>query len=263
MNMPSLCIRHLCFTGSEKEPALIEFGQGLNVIYGASDTGKSFILEAINFMLGGSDPLRDIPERVGYDQILLGVELSEGTNFTLIRSTRGGDFRFLHGLHREAAYDAGDKLAQRYNERNDKNVSTFLLDKIGLHQKKIKDKKNSTCNLSFRNLCPLFLISEESIQKTKSPILSSNSINNTKEYSSFRLLITGVDDISLIFASRQKSISEKNQAKVEVLQEVISQYRLKLSSGTGTKNTLEDQLKKIADSSIKCRRGVAVSRRLR
>ncbi|MGC1349937.1 MAG: hypothetical protein WA858_09170 [Xanthobacteraceae bacterium] len=32
-------------------------------------TGKSFILEALDFMLGAGADLRDIPERVGYDRI--------------------------------------------------------------------------------------------------------------------------------------------------------------------------------------------------
>ncbi|ENI4023168.1 AAA family ATPase [Pseudomonas aeruginosa] len=47
---------HLCFLGffgPNKEPACVSFGAGLNVIYGASNTGKSFIVEAIDFMLGG------------------------------------------------------------------------------------------------------------------------------------------------------------------------------------------------------------------
>jgi hypothetical protein len=65
MTTPGLRIRHLAFHGPNREPASIEFGAGLNLIYGASDTGKSFVVEAIDFMLGGKTTLRDIPERVG------------------------------------------------------------------------------------------------------------------------------------------------------------------------------------------------------
>jgi len=65
MTATALTLRHLAFTGANKPIADIEFGDGLNVIYGASETGKSFILESIEFMLGGSENLRDIPERVG------------------------------------------------------------------------------------------------------------------------------------------------------------------------------------------------------
>jgi DNA repair ATPase RecN len=53
-----LTIRHLCFTGPDRETASVTFGHGLNVIYGASETGKSFIVEALDFMLGASAELR-------------------------------------------------------------------------------------------------------------------------------------------------------------------------------------------------------------
>jgi hypothetical protein len=38
-------------------------------------------------------PLRDIPERVGYDLVLLGLETLPGQAFTLWRSVDGGGFR--------------------------------------------------------------------------------------------------------------------------------------------------------------------------
>lgn len=69
MEKQALIIRHLIFTGPNRESAKLHFEKGLNVLYGASETGKSFALEAINYMLGAKE-LRDIPERVGYNKIL-------------------------------------------------------------------------------------------------------------------------------------------------------------------------------------------------
>src|ERR1700674_2855723 len=80
-----------------KPPALLEFRSGLNVICGASETGKSFIVEAIDFLLGGSEPLRDIPERVGYDRARLVLQKADETEFTVERSTSGGGFREYEG----------------------------------------------------------------------------------------------------------------------------------------------------------------------
>ncbi|WP_028223506.1 AAA family ATPase [Paraburkholderia oxyphila] len=54
---PGFRLRFLGFFG----PATVAFGAGLNGIYGASNTGKSFIVEAIDFMLGGKPPLRPRP----------------------------------------------------------------------------------------------------------------------------------------------------------------------------------------------------------
>jgi len=89
------------FHSPNETPASIQFGPGLNVIYGASETGKSFLVEAIDFMLGGKRLLRDLPERVGYDSVLLGIETLLGEQHTLIRSADGGSFRLYSGLHFE------------------------------------------------------------------------------------------------------------------------------------------------------------------
>ncbi len=62
-----LRLREVTFIGPGRDAAGILFVPGLNVVCGASDTGKSFLVEVIDFLLGGGAELRDIPERVGYD----------------------------------------------------------------------------------------------------------------------------------------------------------------------------------------------------
>ena len=41
-------LRFLGYFGPQKKPATVKFGPGLNVLYGASDTGKSFIVETVD-----------------------------------------------------------------------------------------------------------------------------------------------------------------------------------------------------------------------
>ena len=62
-----LQLRRIAYTGPRKRSEH-SFSSGVNVICGASDTGKSFLAESIDFMLGGSE-LRDIPERTPYGEI--------------------------------------------------------------------------------------------------------------------------------------------------------------------------------------------------
>ena len=64
--MSGLLLRYLAYFGPDRPAAGLEFERGLNVICGASETGKSFIVETIDFMLGQQEPVRDIPERDGY-----------------------------------------------------------------------------------------------------------------------------------------------------------------------------------------------------
>src|SRR5262245_20370123 len=93
-----LQIRHLSFLGPNRPAATVHCEPGFNVVYGASDTGKSFILDSIDYMLGGS-PLRDFPKREGYDRVLLGLASTSSESFTLQRSTAGGGFLKVEGLH--------------------------------------------------------------------------------------------------------------------------------------------------------------------
>lgn len=62
--MSGLILTHLTFIGAGLEPASVEFGSRVTLIRGPSDTGKSFIVDAIDFMLG-ANALKEIPERRG------------------------------------------------------------------------------------------------------------------------------------------------------------------------------------------------------
>ena len=75
MTTSYLQLRRIAYTGPAKQ-AEHSFRSGVNVICGASDTGKSFLAESIDFMLGGSD-LRDIPERTPYGEIQLDFEVDQ------------------------------------------------------------------------------------------------------------------------------------------------------------------------------------------
>src|SRR5262249_24361445 len=140
MSVSGFCLRHLIFLGPHREPAAVAFGPGLNIVYGASDTGKSFLVEAIDFMLGGKPPLRAIPERAGYDRILLGIKPYTGEAYTIFRSSGGGRFRLYTGLHAEMPPEGTEarELGEQHSERSDDNLSSFLLEKSNLAGKRVR-----------------------------------------------------------------------------------------------------------------------------
>lgn len=166
-----LSLKSLSFHGSARETATIEFGAGLNVVFGASNTGKSFIVDTIDFMLGGKGPLRDIPERVGYSQILLAGETAADEKFTIVRSPDGGSFRLYAGLYSETLPEGdGTTLGEAHNDRKDDNLSSFLLSKLDLAHKRIRrNRRNETQSLSFRNIARLLIINEEEIIQQRTP----------------------------------------------------------------------------------------------
>lgn len=81
-----LILKKLILTGNGKQDAVINFHEGLNVIAGASDTGKSFAFECINFILGSSEVPSCPPEAKGYQTVYMEIKDScQQEVFTLRR----------------------------------------------------------------------------------------------------------------------------------------------------------------------------------
>lgn len=250
---PGFRLRFLAFFGPQKQSSSVTFGPGLNVIYGASNTGKSFIVEAIDFMLGGKPPLRDIPERVGYDLILLGFETLDGKSFTLWRSVDGGGFRLYADLHQTPpATDVPYKqLDEKHSDRNDANLSAFLLGLCGLGGKRVrKNSRSETNSLSFRNIARLMIVDETEITQQSSPLFDGNPTANTPNLATFKLLLTGTDDSALVASNKSEPEELSREAQLHLLDQLLDDYRERLKELTKSPKELEEQLEKI-DASLR------------
>lgn len=251
MTTPGLRIRHIAFHGPNREPAVLEFGAGLNLLYGASDTGKSFVVEAIDFMLGGKTALRDIPERVGYDRVLLGIETMDGEQFTLSRSADGGHFRLFTGLYLEPppADTEARELADQHSDRSADNLSSFLLEKCGLNAKRVRrNKRGDTNSLSFRNLARLMIVTETEITSQRSPLTDGNPTADTPNFATFKLLLTGVDDSALIAQKAATPEDQTREAQIDLLDQLIAEYRDRIKELAKQPKELEEQLGRLEGS---------------
>jgi len=52
-----LLIDQLTFTGPNKEPVSLQFEDGVNIIWGASNSGKSFVRKSIGNYSAGQKPI--------------------------------------------------------------------------------------------------------------------------------------------------------------------------------------------------------------
>lgn len=243
----AITIRHLAFTGPKKPDASVRFQRGLNIIYGASDTGKSFVFESIDFMLGGQGPLRDIPERAGYDRILLGVQFSDDSSFTFVRGSSGGDFLAYEGLHERVPDGVdGKELAWKHNPKSKETLSAFLLERIQLADKLVrKNAKGEKQSVSFRTLAHMCMVDEIAIQARTSPIESGIPTSRTAEFSTFKLLLTGTDDSSVVNKKKEKSEADAQAAKVEIIDELLAMNRKKLEEMTDDPADFRLQLERL------------------
>lgn len=248
--MKGFRLKNLSFHGPTRERASIPFGPGLNVVFGASNTGKSFIVEAIDFMLGGKGPLRDIPERVGYDQVSLAIEALDGEQFTIVRSTEGGAFRLFHGLYVESLPDdEGLVLAEVHSDRTDTNLSSYLLARLDLAHKRVRrNKRGDTNSLSFRNLARLIVINEEEIIQQRSPLSDGNYIADTANTAVFKLLLSGIDDSALVTTQSRSPEEQSRSAQLDLLEQLIDRHRRQVKDLAGPPDELEEQREKLAET---------------
>lgn len=244
MAFSPLRLHFIRFLGPQKKPAEYTFTSGLNILWGASDTGKTFLVQAIDFMLGAGN-LKDIPERAGYDRILLGISDQTG-EYTIHRSIAGGGFRLFDGLVREVPEDrkVGSVLSASHNSKNYTNLSNWLLRSIGLDRREIlRNGKGELRSLGFRALAHLCVIVYPKITQAASPIYHGQIIEQTPEYGVFKLLLTGSDDSAVTSETAAEIESAipatKPSVRPEVLEEMIFGYEDELAALTTNPDGLE------------------------
>lgn len=238
-------LTHLTVVGSNVPPASVEFGAGFTLVRGPSDTGKSFIVNAIDFMLGGND-LKEIPERQGYSTVLLGLELDDGERITLSRSVDGGSFGLHHDDVRSMpAQPPTEVLSAKHSPTSEGNVSRYLLKQIGLDGRRVrKNARNETDTLSFRNLAHLCVVDEVQMQSEVPPALTGRVISRTKEISVLRLLLEDSDDSDLIATPDTADRVRLADAKTEVFDQLIESLEEQLADAEDEQQ-LRDQLARL------------------
>ncbi|MFI9411369.1 hypothetical protein [Nocardia gamkensis] len=221
---------HLTAVGSDVPAASLEFAPRLTVVYGASEAGKSYVIEALDFVLGASSRLRDIPEAAGYRYMLLGIDFGTDDIVTLARSMRGGRVLVFDEDVRSLPDRPADRaLAAKHRAGDTDTVSYYLLDRLGVADAKLrKNKRNDVVAMSFRNIAHLVLVDEERMQSRTSPVETGNYSTRTTERSALKLLLEGDDDSGLAAGEDPTAFRRVNRAQVEVLDRAITQVRAQL-----------------------------------
>lgn len=233
-------LRCLALIGPGKAPAEVSFTRGLNVIAGPSDTGKSFIAQCLDYVLGSGDRPKEIPEADGYSSVVLEIEANSDQRIYLLeRSLRGGEILCKTDGRPDRV------LAAKHQGGKEDTVSQFLLDLSGLGTKKVRtNEQGKTRPLSFRDIARLVIIDEETVIKEDSPILSGQVIRETVESGVFRLLLTGTDDSSIIAKEDPKVAKGRQTGKVELLEGLLKAARERLAE-FGEVSTLAEERERL------------------
>jgi hypothetical protein len=243
MNNNGFYISNLWVTGVNNKPAKISFAPGFNVVSGLSDTGKSYVFACINFMLGGGDYPKEIPEAVGYTDVYLELITFGGQTFTLHRKINGGSFKLKEiELEKFQTQGIAKNLKEQHSSAASDNISQFLLGLCGFEEKWVKkDKYNNKRGLSYRDIAGLTLVDEERIITTKSPVyISGQFTNQPSEQSILEILLTGKDAKELEQVEEAKIYQSRIKGKIEFVDSVIKELSEKINL-LEKENTVEKQ----------------------
>ncbi|EDT73890.1 hypothetical protein [Clostridium butyricum] len=227
--MSGFYIKELVIKGDSVEDARISFEKGLNVINGPSNTGKSFILQCINYVLGAEE-LKDIKELKGYDKILLEIRsFDDDKPTTLIRMINKNKMCYYLGEVKGFGEESMQELKTKHDPDKEDNISRFLLKKIGINTNKflVSNAKGKKKTLGFRGIANLSIINEtEIISENNSPIFDGQKTNNTYCKSIFRYLLTQKDDMECEEIEDKKIRTAKLDAKIEYANEEIEKLAI-------------------------------------
>eukprot|EP00456_Euglypha_rotunda_P000342 TRINITY_DN10058_c0_g1_i2.p1 TRINITY_DN10058_c0_g1~~TRINITY_DN10058_c0_g1_i2.p1 ORF type:complete len:312 (-),score=45.04 TRINITY_DN10058_c0_g1_i2:11-865(-) len=233
-------IAELRFRGKDVEEAIVTFAPGLSVVSGPSNTGKTLIRAAINFVFGSGEPMTTVDEAKGYQSIFVQVRTSDGKNVTFERSWGGGDIRQYDVPASEITTSTPSiGLAAKHSADNQENISAVLLRLAGFTGTKLrKNQAGDLRNLSFRDFVEYVLITEERIITTLSPIHTTSYTDKTFETSLFRALLTGQDDTGIIVVPSTKD----ERARIAGQEETIERIRADIQSRIPQDGRTEQEL---------------------
>lgn len=237
-------LRHLAFTGPNIEPAKLEFVDGLNIIYGASNTGKSFASEALLFVLGAVSKLPKTDEIKVYDAVWLGLTLGDQGEFTLYRPAKGGNLKLFPGLITSHPTGKGEVLSGKHSAKTTNSVSYRILETLGLQDRWIvRNASGEKEQLAFRVLAKFAVVGEEDIMSKRSPIYVSNSYTErTLDQNLFKLLLTGQDDATTVTVPTEPARMAAKAAKLELVDELLAQLDKELDDFPADRTQVETQL---------------------
>ncbi|MBX3401594.1 MAG: hypothetical protein KF873_22925 [Gemmataceae bacterium] len=250
MTRRRISLRTLSVTNGSLPPAELTFQPGLNLVVGASDTGKTFVFETIDFMMGAKDGLRPIPESAGYERVSLSVEASGGVPFTLRRALTGGEFElteFADGRDRPAT--AARTLSTVHSPDPNRSLSAYLLHLVGIGNRQVrKNVQGEKKALSFRHVAHLTLIDEERIIQQASPLLTAHDTEHTAEENVFAYFLTGHDDSAIIPQENSRQRKARLATEEELLVALLAERTAELATISVDSGNLADQASRLEAS---------------
>lgn len=217
----SFYIEKIIVTGSGKADSIIELSNGVNIIYGPSNTGKTYIVKCIDYMFGSEREPIDIS--TGYQYIKIIVRTQYGT---ITMSRKIGENK-IEVSSNDDNVPSGKYATKASRTNYDKTINSVWLSLIGINDLHlvISNENYKKQILSWRTFSHMFMLTETKIISEYSAILSGRDTSDTAVIASLIFLLSGQD-----FAETEtKDTKEIKEAKKNAVKAYINKELFRLS----------------------------------
>jgi len=239
--MAKFYIEKLVVTGNGRKPSVIEFCDGLNFIVGPSNTGKSRVVDCIDYLFG-FEPTKNKPflfdPALGYDRFTLFTRTPNGT-VVLERklgenkiTLSGTDPNFEHGK-----YSLGHTA--KYN------ISSVWLQMIGVDtpHKILSSQSGKTQQLTWRSILHMFFIKQDFVSRTQSVLYNPDlppNLTATPSKAAVLFLMTGKDANQYEVTEDKRIRTAKKTAVIEYIRDTVSRFASRESELLNSRSRLEE-----------------------
>ena len=246
--MQTLMIEKLRVSGVGKIDGIVEFTDGLNLIQGRSNTGKTWILRCINYLFGNDK--RPYTPATGYTEIE-GVFKTE--RYGKITFTRKLDSPFVHVTSDNDQVQNGD-YATDYQTNSVLYLNDLWMNILGLEKvvEVPKSARYARERMSWRNIAGVFYVDEDEISKSASIVIKDSAYEDTPLLASLYFLLTGdyKEGVAEILdpkkaTARKQGILEFIEERADALRNQRTDYIIQLEQISGT--DIEKEMQEITD----------------
>lgn len=237
--MSKFYIESIAAHGSGKNDAIVSFGEGLNIIQGYSDTGKTCVVKCIDFIFGSSE--KPFDKNTGYNRVSMRIVTPNGV-ITFSR-TIGKNQIQVDSENPEiesGTYDIGYKKKQK-----NPVINAVWLKLIGIDGEPMIPKNTDFVkkHLTWRTLLSMVYITEKDIVRPESIVVPEQYTEKTLFLSALLYLISGRD-----FA--ETDAQTKKEIRVARRKAVEEYVNKQLSGISDRKKQLTAQLTAFADIDV-------------
>lgn len=214
-------IKKLILRTKEGSTSEIEFTEGLNIIYGESNTGKSLVVNCIDYLYGASEHRFD--EKLEIDKLSLVLDVNQ-SEVILSRSVGGNA---IEVSSTNPKIQAGTYKVKAENG----SISEFWLSLLNIKPgtKIVKTQSGGIQNLTFRTFSHIFTVDEDRIISQKSILANNSSRSDKPDFPTYSALLYLATEKSYAPEQPGKSPQTRKERK-EAVQKFVKRSLVQLES---------------------------------